>query len=550
VVFPKQLYQAVPYAVRALKVPVDGTSVGYTSDGKLKTIQAPAANVTLQGSSSGSVVLKAPSSTTGTVTLTLPGREGETGEFLKNEGGGVMEWSTPSGAGDITGVNAGDGLDGGGFVGDVTLRIDAANLPKISGFESTGIDDNSDATAMTIDNSENVGIGTSSPTTKLDVNGTLKVGDSITINETSNFGLDVINGHYTDIHQNVYWDTTDGWKSTAGGPGTLMRMIGGANRESSIRFYTAPDATSIAADTILLSNLTTADMTIDKDGNVGIGTESPAAKLDVNGDIKVSNISASGSMGIGTTSSSNPLHIAQGDTSAGVRITSTTDGTNPQIRIEGDASGAVTKLQTIDIGANLGYVGTENSFDFRILTDNAPRISVLATGNVGIGTTSPAAKLDVNGDIKVSGKLIGAANSVILKSTVTQSITDGAYPPINFNAASEIEDTADYHDPSGDDTLITNDSGTTKYWLVTATVIWSTDVSPSGIRRIYLYQDGTTNANIATDARGDAGLSEGSISSLAKVENGESIKLIVNQTSGQSLNITEAWLRVYELPGF
>ena len=37
-----------------------------------------------------------------------------------------------------------------------------------------GIVDNSDATAITIDSNENVGIGTTSPTQKLEVNGTVK----------------------------------------------------------------------------------------------------------------------------------------------------------------------------------------------------------------------------------------------------------------------------------------------------------------------------------------------------------------------------------------
>ena len=44
----------------------------------------------------------------------------------------------------------------------------------IASFTSTGIDDNADATAITIDSSERVGIGTTSPAQKLDVNGYIK----------------------------------------------------------------------------------------------------------------------------------------------------------------------------------------------------------------------------------------------------------------------------------------------------------------------------------------------------------------------------------------
>ncbi len=43
----------------------------------------------------------------------------------------------------------------------------------LTNFSSTGIDDNATSTAITIDNSENVGIGTSSPSTALDVDGTV-----------------------------------------------------------------------------------------------------------------------------------------------------------------------------------------------------------------------------------------------------------------------------------------------------------------------------------------------------------------------------------------
>ena len=59
------------------------------------------------------------------------------------------------------------------------VTADAA-LPKaggtmtgtIAGFTSTGIDDNATSNAITIDASENVGIGTTSPATQLNIAGT------------------------------------------------------------------------------------------------------------------------------------------------------------------------------------------------------------------------------------------------------------------------------------------------------------------------------------------------------------------------------------------
>jgi hypothetical protein len=64
-----------------------------------------------------------------------------------------------------------------GVTGNITGTLATAAQPNITsvgtltGFTSTGIDDNADATAITIDSSENVGIGTASPTSRLQLDG-------------------------------------------------------------------------------------------------------------------------------------------------------------------------------------------------------------------------------------------------------------------------------------------------------------------------------------------------------------------------------------------
>ncbi|MDI6833570.1 MAG: hypothetical protein QMD02_06995 [Bacteroidales bacterium] len=46
------------------------------------------------------------------------------------------------------------------------------------------------------------------------------------------------------------------------------------------------------------------------------------------------------------------------------------------------------------------FIGTTNAIDFRIYTSNVERMTVEANGNVGIGTSTPAEKLHINGSIR------------------------------------------------------------------------------------------------------------------------------------------------------
>lgn len=172
------------------------------------------------------------------------------------------------------------------------------------------------------------------------------------------------------------------------GTGTVFRLKGnlsGANNNTQIRFTgkTNGDLFSIGTD-ISTSNGTrnfqvydlvigAPRLTLDSGGNLGIGTTAPATPLHIvsgNGNVLVGHIAANyGAIGFQSTLTANNYALTG---SAAETVLNTPTGTSLSLRVNNSLS--------------------------NILLLNS-------SGNVGIGTTTPTAKLDVQGDINVSGNI-------------------------------------------------------------------------------------------------------------------------------------------------
>jgi hypothetical protein len=160
----------------------------------------------------------------------------------------------------------------------------------------------------------------------------------------------------------------------------------------------------LAAGGLLYGQAASDALFIDPNGNVGVGTSAPKAKLDVAGSLNVSN----------NTALSNATITGSLTTSGSVGIGTT----NPRAKLEvaGDSrfNGAVGINRGAIQNQHLVITPTKGNIPFNV-TDPAgstnwlsvvPDGSVIMNGGkVGIGTTNPEARLDVNGDARIRGKV-------------------------------------------------------------------------------------------------------------------------------------------------
>ena len=272
-------------------------------------------------------------------------------------------------------------------------------------------------TSMIIADGGNVGIGTTSPSVKLDVNGII-----VSSGSNPNRPVTIDNGVITK-GESGGWAMVYGFR---GGSNTYRGGFGVLGGNDAITYYWIGGAYDDAAMYI----------TSGSGGNVGMGTTSPSYKLDVAGtsrsDLHIfrSNqsaptadafifrpadntvalgtanterlrINASGNVGIGTTTPGYKLDVQGGDINfsgalrfGGVLVlyNSSTD-VYANIRV-------LRSESTYNDGMYIGYDGTGGtSAHLRFYangTNERMRIDA-SSGNVGIGSTSPAYKLDVNG---------------------------------------------------------------------------------------------------------------------------------------------------------
>ena len=233
--------------------------------------------------------------------------------------------------------------------------------------------------------------------------------------------------NFSELIEGMLNQKDDGIVKLSGDPLSIEAAGDSTGLQKVINFYTKlqnanPDwslqlnprtdpnnANTFKAGFCIADGLSTPRLFIDKNsGNVGIGTITPNAKLDINGNLTVTgNIASTGTLVV-----TGAITPSAGNTE--------TNG----IMFPKDPGGGGSDAAWIRYYARSGEACT---LEIAITNDADDHIALMPSGNVGIGTNTPKAKLDINGNLAVTGTAALSSTLAVTGATTLSNVTLGGF---------------------------------------------------------------------------------------------------------------------------
>jgi hypothetical protein len=343
------------------------------------------------------------------------------------------------------------------------------------------------STNLAIDSSGSVGIGTSSPNTRLHLNsGELTI--STGANTTDAGGI--VNFGIAALPSSSPMATVQG----------LLVNATGTELQGGLGFFTRPNGTA--------GQSLQRRMTISEAGSVGIGNSSPGYRLDV----------------------------TSADTTAGI-------GYAARFRANATAGAAAIQFTDTGVSTQYGFIACDSSLNLKFASGDSERLRITSAGRLGLNTTAPGTSFDVAlaapsatiGNIRISPSspgqaryhlynggataewVFGQATSTSHDFTFSKSVGGSESEYLRIGTSGQIGIGGANYGTSGQ-VLTSNGSGSSPSWTTVAALTAGTAVSatgtavdftgiPSSVKRITVMIDAVSTDASATLAvqLGDSG---------------------------------------------